>query len=687
MLRKILFFLLCFFVILESNAQIETTKEDTLQEIIIKADRPVSAASSLLLNQMDFKNRLKNSAQDMLKLVPGLFIAQHAGGGKAEQIFIRGFDCDHGTDVATFVDGIPVNMSSHGHGQGYEDLHFLIPETVNAISVFKGPYHAQFGNFATAAAVEFKTLDTLQNNLFLIENTYNPTLNLFSANRIMGMYELPFKNKKFTSYLAFEGNFNSGYFEQKQAFNRINVFSKSTYRFNSFHSLSFTISSFSSKWNASGQVPVRAILSNSITRFGSFDPTEGGKTSRKNINLVYKYKKKTTEFVSQIYATDYRFQLFSNFTFFLEDSINGDQIEQGDNRKLIGFANKFTKYHHFFKKKSTLQLGTNLRYDNIENDLWSTKTRERLKPKAIAKINELATNIYFNERIFLTNKLKLELGARLDVIHFDVLDRLPTDSSRSNYSGKNTQHLVSPKVNLNYQLNAKNQLFINSGYGFHSNDARSSVQELANNNLPKSFGSEIGSLSQISNKATISIALWMLQLENELVYVGDDGTTENKGSSRRIGIDLSLRYQLSKTLFVDADVNYSKNRLTENFYGSNLKTNFLIPLAPTFTSSGGITYQKNKFFTAIRYRVISDRPANESNSVKAKGYFLFDANVNYQFKKIKCGFSIENLFNQEWNEAQFDTESRLQGEQNSVSEIHFTPGTPFAIKCSVQYNF
>lgn len=688
-MKKISFILLVLTFYVKTFAQKNSTyqKNDSILEVIISVDRPLSAASSLYLNKLDFSNRPKNSAQDMLRLVPGLFIAQHAGGGKAEQIFIRGFDCDHGTDVASYVDGIPVNMPSHGHGQGYEDLHFLIPETTKDISVYKGPYQAQFGNFSTAATVEFKTLDSLSNNNLTFETTFTPTLKTLTANRILGMYQLPIKSSKFNSYFAFDGNYNRGYFERNQYFNRFNLFSKSVYKLNEFNSISLTVSTFSSKWDASGQIPERAVLDNRITRFGSYDPTEGGNTNRTNINLIYLRQKNNKEFSSQVYFSNYGFQLFSNFTFFLEDSINGDQIEQGDNRTILGWNTKFSHTHSLGSKKAKFQIGSTLRNDAIENSLWKTKTRVRLNPTAIADINEIAGSIYANESVFLTSKLKLDLGGRFDIINFNVEDKLPTDSTHTNYSGKNTQALFSPKLNLSYRLNEKNQLFINSGYGYHSNDARSTVQDLSNKVLPKSLGSEIGFLSHFKNKTTISAALWLLQLENELVYVGDDGTTENKGASRRVGVDFTLRSQLTKILLLDIDLNYSKSYFTTDFYGRKSISDFHIPLAPSLTSSGGLTYRKNKLYCSIRYRYISDRPANESNTVKAKGYFLLDASTSIQWTKIKCGISIENLLNSEWNEAQFDTESRLLGEQNSVSEIHFTPGTPFAIKFSVNYKF
>jgi outer membrane receptor for Fe3+-dicitrate len=681
-----LLLLCCGFKVYAQDTK-ETNTKDTLISVEVRADRPVSAASSQRLNKLDFDNRPKNSAQDMLRLVPGLFIAQHAGGGKAEQVFIRGFDCDHGTDVAAYVDGIPVNMASHGHGQGYMDLHFLISETVKNMDVFKGPYNAQFGNFTTAAAVQFNTTDTLKNNLLLIESTVVPTRRNITGNRLMGAFQLPNFSKKITSYFATDIVSNRGYFERSQAFHRFNVFSKTVFAINQNSKLSLSFSGFSSSWDASGQVPTRAVKSGLISRFGSIDHTEGGITSRNNINLQYTSKLKGGEFSAQFFQSDYRFKLFSNFTLYLNDSLNGDQIEQGDYRTIRGLNTQYAMAHKVANLTNKFTIGVNFRSDDIQNELWSTVKRTRLKATAIGKINEVSAALYANEVIRFNSKFRIELGGRFDYFTFNVDDKIPTDSSRTNYSGYNFQTLFSPKVNVIYATSNKVQFFINSGSGFHSNDARSTVQDQSNHQLPRSFGAEIGSLFAPTKNITLSFALWNLNLENELVYVGDDGTTENKGSSRRTGIDFSARYQVFSWLFTDVDLNISDNSLTTKVFGKRLAQASHIPLSPTATSAGGFTFKQKNFGASIRYRYLGDRAANETNTVIAEGYIVLDLSINYKMKRFKIAFNIENALNVEWNEAQFDTESKLQTEKKSVSELHYTPGTPFAMKLGLTYLF
>jgi outer membrane receptor for Fe3+-dicitrate len=663
-------------------------KPFNLNSVEITVDRPVSAASSKFLNAVDFENRPKNSAQDMLRLVPGLFIAQHAGGGKSEQIFIRGFDADHGTDVATFVDGIPVNMPSHGHGQGYADLHFLIPEVVQGMSIYKGTSSPLYGDFATGAAVGFKTYDSLPSNLIQIETGSVPSTKAITTTRGLALLNVPVKSDKVSSYFAADVINNRGFFERDQNFKRVNLFSKTTIALNDYSNIHFSVTGFGSSWNASGQIPERGVSRGLITRFGSIDPNEGGTTQRNNYNLVYHSKLGSGEFEVQAYASTYRFKLFSNFTFFLTDTVNGDMIEQDDNRTIKGLNTKYIIGHKLFNMSNRFTIGASFRADDIENQLWHSPGRERMKVNAHSLIHQRSNAVYINEVFRFSDKFRAEVGARYDYFIFDVEDLLPSDSTRKNYTGFNYQTAINPKFNLIYSVNRKFQLFLNSGSGFHSNDARSSVQDKNNHTLPLAISAELGTLINISNKAVISCAIWGMDLNNELIYVGDDGTTENRGPSRRIGIDLSGRIQLFPWLYADADVNFSRNTFINKVYGKELESNFYIPLAPILTSAGGLTAKlAGGFETSIRYRYMKDRPANENNTIIAHGYNVVDLSANYKTKHYKIGLVIENLLNVKWNEAQFATETRLKNELNPVDELHYTPGTPFYFKIIFGYLF
>ncbi len=662
------------------------SKSVNLTEIAIAADKPVSAASSSFINQASFANRPKNSAQDLLRLVPGLFIAQHAGGGKAEQIFIRGFDCDHGTDIATFVDGVPVNMPSHGHGQGYADLHFLIPEVVEGMNVFKGTSSPLYGDFATGAAVGFKTYDSLPNNLIQLETGSVPSTNAITSTRGLALLQVPIKSKNVSSYFAADVINNNGYFKINQDFKRTNIFSKTTILLNDYSKIQFSVSGFGSSWNASGQIPERAVAAGLISRYGSIDPNEGGTTQRNNYNLTYSTKLGSGEFETQAYACTYRFKLFSDFTFFLNDSVNGDMIEQDDNRTIKGVNTKYTIGHKLFNMYDKFTIGATFRSDEIENQLWHAPQRERLTARAHSNIHERSNAVFVNEVFRFSSHFRAELGARYDYFVFDVEDLLPTDSTHTNYSGFNYQSAISPKLNLIYTANDRLQFFFNIGSGYHSNDARSSIQDKHQHHLPIAVSSEIGTLFHIKN-TVISAAIWGMDLSNELVYVGDDGTTENKGASRRYGFDLSGRAQLLSWLYLDADFNMSNGKLIDTLFGYQKTTNSYIPLAPTLTSVGGLTIKVKGFEGGLRYRYMKDRPANESNTIVAHGYNVVDLTANYKSKHYKIGLLIENLLNTNWNEAQFDTETRLKNETKSVDELHYTPGTPFYAKLVIGYIF
>ncbi len=659
-----------------------------LPDFAISSKKAASAASTSTLGKIDFELRQKNTAQDMLRLVPGLFIAQHAGGGKAEQIFIRGFDCDHGTDVATFVDGIPVNMPSHGHGQGYADLHFLIPETVKNIDVFKGPYFAEFGDFATGAAVQFNTLDSLQSSQATLEFGSVPSKRAISSNRLLLMANIPTGKDGVRSYIANELVYTPGYFESNQQFLRYNLFNKTSIQLSNSSSLALSVSGFGSSWNASGQVPERAVASGQIGRFGSIDNTEGGTTQRINTNIQYNSIGKNRQFESNFFTSNYRFKLFSNFTFFANNPLRGDQIEQSDNRFVSGINTKYKIFYdaHGLEYKTTV--GGGFRSDNIENSLWNTEKRARFFEQAHAKITQNNMNIFVKQDVTFNDWLRADVALRGNYMLFDVQDLRPESADHKNYSGFNYQFLPSYKANLIFTPAKNIQFFVNHGTGFHSNDARSSVQEPSNHRLPQVMGSEIGSQINLLNRIILNVALWRLDSENELVYVGDDGTTENKGSSRRTGIDISVRGQLYKWLYADCDLNFSRNILTKKYLGEQLPTDNLVPLAPTLTSTGGLTARSQSGLSgSVRYRFIGDRAANESNTTIAKGYFLTDLAASYKYKNIMVNLTVENLLNVKWNEAQFDTESRLKDEPNNVTELHFTPGTPLALKAGFSWFF
>ncbi len=633
-----------------------------------------SSKQTNLVSDIDLKLNPVVSSQEVLRTVPGLFIGQHAGGGKAEQIFLRGFDIDHGTDVALTVDGMPVNMVSHAHGQGYADLHFVIPETIENIDFGKGTYYADRGNFATAGYVSMRTKDKLDASQVKVE------VGSFNTLRTVGLLDLV-SSEKHNAYIATEFLQTDGPFESSQNFNRANVMLKYSGQVSDLGKMTFTASHFTSKWDASGQIPQRAVDSGLITRFGAIDDTEGGQTSRTNIALGFNRTINNQTFVKNtVYYSLYDFELFSNFTFFLEDPINGDQIRQVESRQIFGAESQFN--HSFFvgDNISTLfQAGVGLRYDNIDgNTLARTLNRKTtLEELSLGDVDE--TNLFaYAKAEFDLGPLLVEPGLRVDYFNFNYVDNLQTL-----YNTQAEQKaFVSPKLNFIYNVNRDVQLFLKSGIGFHSNDTRVVVSEPNRTTLPAAYGADLGTILKPTRRLIFNAALWYLQLEQEFVYVGDAGIVEPSGRTRRMGVDVGARLQITDNLFANTDFNYAIPRSLDDPEGENF-----IPLAPTLTSVGGLYYKSNNFNAGINYRWLADRPANEDDSITAEGYLITDLNANYSWKKITLGFVIENLFDQDWNETQFATESRLRNETESVEEIHFTPGTPFFIRGNFIYRF
>ncbi|SFN74963.1 Outer membrane receptor proteins, mostly Fe transport [Bizionia echini] len=648
------------------------SKTVLLNELVITEQ--VNAMNSI--SRVDLETNPVNSSQEILRKVPGLIIGQHAGGGKAEQIFLRGFDIDHGTDISLSVDGMPVNMVSHAHGQGYSDLHFLIPETINNINFGKGPYYANKGDFATAGYVDFNTKDQLNGSE--ISLSYGQ----FNSLRTLGMFDLLKNNKRSNAYVALEYIEFDGPFESPQNFNRLNLFGKFSTYLKGNDKLSLTVSHFTSRWDASGQIPQRAVDSGLISRFGAIDDTEGGNTSRSNVNVAYDaILKDDLQFKANVFYTKYAFELYSNFTFFLEDPINGDQIKQYENRDIFGFNKAFIKDTKVGSVETKITSGFGLRYDQVNDvELSHTLNRsETLDNLALGNVNE--TNMFgFVNAEFKLNKFIIAPALRLDYFKFMYNDALVTDYETLS----ETKTTVSPKLNFFYNQNNNLQWFLKSGIGFHSNDTRVVVAQSGEDILPKAYGVDLGAIWKPFPKMVVNTALWYLFLEQEFVYVGDAGIVEPSGQSERYGVDLGLRYQFTDWLYFDTDATITHARSVEEPDGFDY-----IPLAPDFTLTGGLSVNDlNGFSAGIRYRYIDDRPANEDNSIIAEGYFVTDLNMNYAFNKnFSVGVAIENVFDTEWNETQFATESRLQNEIDPVEEIHFTPGTPFFIKGIVSYKF
>ncbi|WP_309893471.1 TonB-dependent receptor domain-containing protein [Archangium sp.] len=647
-------------------------EEGATRSTLITARRPYTAASSSVVRNADFASRPIGDPSDILEVTPGLFTVQHAGGGKANQFFLRGFDLDHGTDLALSVDGLPVNMVSHGHGQGYSDLHFVIPEVVERLEVTKGPYSAEHGDFATAGAVELHTRKHLGRN--------EVSLSGGSFSTWRGLVLLaPEPVGALSGYFAGEVYGTHGPFIAPEKTRRYNLFARATYAFSPRTDLTLQLQAYGAGWNASGQIPLRSVSAGDLERFGSVDPTEGGASERRSVRLSLEQREVLGgDLRLQAYLLHYRLGIFSNFTFFANDPELGDQIEQTDRRMVSGLRGRYERSFALGGFRSKASFGVQARIDSIDNGLFSTSARERLASRVDAHVEEGALGAFTEVDTEWRPWLRTVLGLRADAFSFDVKHRPLFPSGELLEPGTERTFAVSPKASLVLTPLPALDVYLNYGRGFHSNDARAVTRAAAAATpLARATGYEVGARTRLG-PLDVAAAAWALDLDSELVWVGDDGTTEERGATRRRGLELEVRYRLTSWLRADGDVTYSRARFVEST-GAGV----LVPLAPAFTYAAGLSAQHpSGVFGSVRVRGLSDRPAIEDGSIMAEGFSLVDLQAGYETKRYRMALDVRNLFNTRWRQAQFVNTSRLKDEVEPVEDLHFTPGYPFALQAT-----
>ncbi len=636
------------------------------------------------ISRTDIAMRGVNNSQEVLRIIPGIVIGQHQGGGKAEQIFLRGFDADHGTDFREDVDGLPINMVSHAHGQGFADSHFIIPETIESVNFKKGPYTASKGDFATTGFVDFATLNALNQNTIKLEGGMFDT---YRALLMMNLLNDKAKAKEQSWYVASEYRYSNAYFDNPQHFQRFNFFTKYNGKISLHSSLTASATTFWSKWDASGQIPDRAVKDNIIGFYGALDPFEGGITYRTNGNVQLTTSLNNGGVIkNQVYYSRSHFDLHTNFTFYLVDTVNGDEIRQREDRDLAGYNGSYSYSGFARNTKITTEAGVNVRYDKTHNSgLYHTVDRYTiLQTIKLGDITELSLSPYVSETFTFNEHFSINAGLRFDQYYQKYNNKLASDSTLPGIGiYKANDNTFSPKLNFYYHVDNSLQFYLTTGKGFHSNDTRSVVVEDGYKSLPSCYSADLGTVFKPAKNVLINAAVWYIYLGQEFVYSGDGGFVEFNGKTRRIGFDFSGRYQPIRSLYFDVDLNYAHGRAIEEAKGEDY-----IPLAPNWTSTGGVTYiNRNGLNGGFRYRYVGDRAGNEDYSLTATGYFITDAVLNYTKPKFEIGLVINNVFNTRWKETQFDTETRLKGEATPVDEICFTPGTPFGAKLSFSYLF
>ncbi|AUX29343.1 MULTISPECIES: TonB-dependent receptor [Sorangium] len=657
-------------------------------EVTVHAEKPGSeAASRVSVGHRELELRPRLRPGDILESVPGLFAVQHAGGGKANQYFLRGFDADHGTDVAFFVDGVPVNLVSHGHGHGFTDLYFMIPELVIGLDGYKGPYYANIGDFGTAGAVNLRFAEKLD------ESTAQLSVGQYGILRGL-VIASPELGDEWRAVAAAEVYRNDGPFQSPERLKRFNVFLRATRDLGSTGKVQATWMSYGSTWYGSGQIPARAVCGEGeqgglnpppsafgqpcIDHFGAVDPTEGGSTARHMASVSASTAWRDADLSAMAYFLRYRFTLYSNFTFFAEDPVHGDQIEQNDDRTVLGADFRFRKQIEHRGARFTTSLGAQIRADAIDKSLHHDEARERLEERDRTHVDEGQIGVYVEQDARLRRWLRLVLGVRgqwIDVNVDDLREDLEGTGNRS--SGARGQMQLLPKLSAIVSPAVGLDLFAHYGRGFHSNDARGAVLgQGAATLITPAKGYEVGARVAPVRGLSLSAAGFLLDLDSELVWSGDAGVTEASGETRRYGIEMGARYRLGSWLFADVDATFTRAR-----FRANAGNGSAVALAPTRTLTAGIGVRRafGAFtpFAALRVKAIGARPATEDESLTAEGFTVVDANAGLRWRNVEAAVDIQNLFDATWREVQFASDSRLPYEPAAVTGIHYSPGWPF----------
>lgn len=639
-----------------------------------------SAASATRISGTEVNAVPFSRPGEALEVVPGLIVTQHSGEGKANQYFLRGFNLDHGTDLAISVDGMPVNMPTHGHGQGYADINFLIPELIQSVNVRKGPYFADQGDFASAGAVAIDYVNKLPHNV--AEMTFGgfgyrralaagstavsagTLLTAFETSKYDGPWDVPDDARKLNGVLRYsQGTATDG--------------------------LTLTAMAYSNGWNSTDQVPQRAIDQGLINRFGTLDPTDGGTSSRFSLSSNWAQSSEHGQTNISAYVVRSDLRLFNNFTYFLDNPVNGDQFSQLDGRTLGGVDARHTFDWRFASLESQTRVGVQSRYDDIHVGLFKTEQRAWFSTVREDRVQEGNVGLWTDTTTYWNDWLHTTAGIREDFFAGHVFSDTPENSGNAQAS------MMSPKAGIVLGPWSKTELYGNAGYGLHSNDIRGATITVDPNDkvtpldrvplLVRSRGAELGIRTKVIEGMTSSLAVFVLDFDSELLFVGDAGTTEPSRPSRRVGVEWTNQYKPLPWMTVDLDVAQTHARFTDfDPAGAH------IPGAPAWVASSAITLGGDTgWFGSLKARYFGPRPLIEDDSVRSKASLIFNARAGYRFDNgLWVQLDVLNLFNAQTNQIEYYYLSRLPGEPIAgVADRHVHPAEPLAVRLTVAARF
>jgi outer membrane receptor protein involved in Fe transport len=638
------------------------------------------AASQGVVTRQGVEKRPLLRPGEVAEAVPGMIVTQHSGDGKANQFFLRGYNLDHGTDFATWVAGMPVNMPTHAHGQGYTDLNFVIPELISRIAYNKGTYFAEDGDFGSAGSARIAYADKLPFNIAsFTAGAFDYQRALFAGSPSLGSGNLVYG----LEYLHNDGPWDNP--NDFGKFNGVLRYAQGTAK----DGLAITGMAYKADWNSTDQIPQRAVDAGLIGRFGAIDPTDGGSASRYSLSGEWRSAGKDTSREISVYAIKSRLNLFSNFTFFLDDPVNGDQFEQAEKRLTLGAQASQAWFSRLGERPMSNTLGVQLRRDRMQPvALYSTAARQRLSRTREDQVTVESGGPYFSNAIEWSPWLRTVAGLRADFYRFDVASSIPENSGKANDS------IVSPKLSAVFGPWSNTEYFLNWGRGFHSNDARGTTISVDPKTgdpaervspLVRTTGYEAGLRSQLERNLTTSLALWELKQDSELLFVGDAGTTEASRPSKRSGLEWLVQWLPRPWIALDLTAAFTRARFTDDDPVGDR-----IPGAPESVASAGVTVENlSGWFGSVRWRYFGPRPLIEDNSVRSQSTSLVNARVGYAIaKQVRAYVDVFNLFDRKASDIDYFYASRLQGEPAAgINDIHFHPVESRALRASLALTY
>ena len=656
--------------------------EVDLADIIVESGHKTSligdaiSSSEGLITQSEIVSRPVLRTGEILEFVPGMVVTQHSGSGKANQYYLRGFNLDHGTDFSTAIDGMPINMRTHGHGQGYTDLNFIIPEFIDRIEYQKGPYNIEDGDFSAAGSARFSLMNNLSSSFISFgigENGYYRT--------VLGTEAKVGENQLLFGLEAHK--YDGPWTNISEDVDKYNVLARLS-RPLSDGKLSLTFMGYKNSWNSADQIPKYAVDAGIIDELGSIDTSVGGESSRYSLSGNWNNE----QWNINAYMIKYDLDLFSNFTYYLEDPINGDQFNQIDERMIYGTEIKKHLQGMIGNNLFLQDIGIQIRHDAIDEvALNNTQERNYLSTTRRDDVDVSSIGVFWKGEVALSDALSFNLGLRYDYMHVDV------ESNIAQNSGKTDDGLFSIKSGLRYTFNEQWEIYLNAGQSFHSNDARGAVMNVDPvtgesvypvDLLVRGQGAEIGVRFFDEQKLHISSSLWLLDLDSELLFVGDAGTTEPNRASRRYGIEFTAYYWLSDHLTLDFEAAWTQAQFKDDIEGEGNKIAGSLP----FVLSAGIGWKPlDNWETNLRLRHFANRVLDSYDEHESDPFSVVNFGASYTFGQWKFNMDVLNLFDSNDQDIAYYYASRITSQAPAIEDVHYHPIEPRTVRFEVKYSF